>query len=205
MSGAEMTQQVNLYLPEFRPRRDWLQPGRMLGLMLALVLLLGLVAAYQYWHRYTVQEALAAMQLEADQQARVTEQIESSLAGRATDQRLLTEISARETSLAQLNGTLSTLRAMGDGNLTGFSEHLKNLSLASFEGLWLTDIIISAGGRHARLQGLALESYMVPNFVDRLSAGWTASEGWRFTRLSGEMAVDDPVVPGSYRFILETQ
>jgi hypothetical protein len=205
MGSAEMTQQVNLYLPEFRPRRDWLKPERMLGLMLALVLLLGMVSGYEYWDRYSLQQALAVVQLEADQQSRVTEQIEGSLASRATDQRLLTEISSREASLAQLNGTLDTLRSMVDGNLTGFSEHLKNLSQASFEGLWLTDISITDAGRHARLQGMALESYMVPNFVDRLSAGWNDSEGWRFTRLSGEAVVDDPLALGSYQFILETQ
>lgn len=209
------------------------------------VILMGVLAGVDYSRRYLLQQQLDEIRIALAAQTRATEQVESTLASRATDQRLLDEVSAREASLAQLNGTLETLRSVSQGNLNGFSEHLKNLSGASFDGIWLTDIRITNGGRSAHLQGNAVDSYMVPNFVDRLTAGWVQSEGWRFTRLSGSMtgegganaargdaapasgivgpvaavagsvasevtttpsaASGAPTVPGTYRFVLETQ
>lgn len=233
MDSGYFSQQINLYLPEFRPRRDWLTAVRLLTLLLGLCVLIALLSGVDYWRRYALQQDLSALQAQLADQTRVTERIESTLASRATDQSLLSEVEAREESLAQLNGTLTTLRSVSQGNLTGFSEHMKNLSSASFEGLWLSSIAISNGGNKAILEGHALESSMVPRFIDRLTAGWVKSDGWRFTRISGAVpeyiradttdaeaqntaaapaAISAPAAPAvqanaipGYQFILETQ
>lgn len=187
MDGYSLQQQVNLYLPEFRPRRDWLTLQRFTALMGLLVLLLGSLAGYDLWRRYSLTQELAVVQEALSAQTRVTEQIESSLASRATDQELVQEVATREEDLASLNGTLATLRTLALGNVNGFSEHLKNISRASFDGIWFDEIRITNGGSGAYLAGTALESSMVPNFIDRLSSGWVNSEGWRFSRIIGQM------------------
>jgi hypothetical protein len=184
LNGKAFSQQINLYLPEFRPRNDWLSAARCAVLMGGVVLLVGLLSGVDYGRRYLLQQEQAQTQRVLTAQTRVTEQIESSLAGMATDPSLVSEIGEREASLAQLEGTRGTLQNMGVGNIKGFSEHLKNLSRASLEGLWLTRISITSAGATATLEGKALQSSMVPNFVDRLSAGWTESKGWRFSSVS---------------------
>lgn len=187
MEGYSLNQQVNLYLPEFRPRRDWLTVPRLAALMGLLVLVLGSLAGYDIWRRYSLTEELAVVQQALATQTRVTEQIEASLASRATDQSLVAEVATREESLASLNGTLATLRTLALGNVNGFSEHLKNISRASFDGIWFSEIRITNGGTGAYLAGTALQSSMVPGFIDRLTSGWVNSEGWRFTRIVGQM------------------
>jgi hypothetical protein len=111
--------------------------------------------------------------------------MESTLVDSATDQSLVQEVAAREANVASLNATLETLRAVNQGNLLGFATYLKNLSRASSDGLWLTRIDISNGGSTALIEGYALESALVPAFIERLSSGWREGEGWRFSRISG--------------------
>lgn len=187
MEGNSLNQQVNLYLPEFRPRKDWLTVPRLAALMGLLVLMLGSLAGYDIWRRYSLTEELAVVQQALATQTRVTEQIEASLASRATDQSLVAEVATREESLASLSGTLATLRTLALGNVNGFSEHLKNISRSSFDGIWFSEIRITNGGTGAYLAGTALQSSMVPNFIDRLTSGWVNSEGWKFSRIVGQM------------------
>src|SRR5690606_6272154 len=105
-----MKQEINLYLPELRPRKDWLQAVRVLQLLLVLGLLMGATSAVNYWQRASLQRQLAEVQAELSEQTRRTEQIERSLAGRATDQSLLREVATREANVAQLEQSLAILR-----------------------------------------------------------------------------------------------
>lgn len=191
-----MPQQVNLYLPEFRPRNDWMTAARLLLLMAAVAGLVALLSAVDYGRRYLLQQEMAEVSAILSEQTRVTEQIERTLASRATDPRLLDEIATREANLAQMESTLEILRTLSLGNLNGFSEHLQNLSQASMEGLWLTDIDIREGGTTATLQGFAEDSAMVSAFVERLSAGWSRNEGWRFNRFSGGVITEESLEAG---------
>lgn len=207
-------QQVNLYLPEYRPQRDWMTIQRLGFVLSVAVLALAVHAGWGYWQRYSLEQQLAEAQTALNEQTRRTEQLERSLAGRATDQALVRELETREAMLRQAEQTLSILRGTALGNMTGFSEHLKNLSQASFDGIWLTDIVIRNGGEYAYLAGRAEHSAMVPNFVDRLTAGWQRTDGWRFTRMTGTLGAPraegaEEVAPVTdsqlYHFVLETR
>jgi|GEM_PF-834805 len=180
-----LNQSVNLYLPELRPRVDWLSAQRFL---LVVLVSLGVVAAFAangLWERSERQQTLAALEALIAQETAIAESMESALIDSATDQNLVQEVAAREQSVATLNATLETLRAVNQGNLLGFATYLKNLSRASSDGLWLTRIVISNGGRNALLEGNALESVMVPAFIEKLSRGWEEGEGWKFSHISG--------------------
>ncbi len=180
-----LNQSVNLYLPELRPRIDWLSPQRF---MLAVLLSLGVVAALtasDLMERSERQQTLASLEALIAQETAIAESMESALIDSATDQNLVQEVAARQQSVATLNATLETLRAVNQGNLLGFATYLKNLSRASSEGLWLTRIVISNGGRNALLEGYAQESALVPGFIEKLSSGWEEGEGWKFSHISG--------------------
>ncbi len=180
-----LNQSVNLYLPELRPRVDWLSWQRFL-----LVVLLGIgvvvaLAANGLWERSQRQQTLASLEALIAQETAIAESMESALIDSATDQNLVQEVAAREQSVATLNATLETLRSVNQGNLLGFATYLKNLSRASSEGLWLTRIVISNGGQNALLEGYAQESALVPAFIEKLSSGWEEGEGWKFSHISG--------------------
>ncbi len=180
-----LNQSVNLYLPELRPRIDWLSAQRF---MLAVLLSLGVVVALtanDLLERSDRQQTLASLEALIAQETAIAESMESALIDSATDQNLVQEVAARQQSVATLNATLETLRAVNQGNLLGFATYLKNLSRASSEGLWLTRIVISNGGSNALLEGYAQESALVPAFIEKLSSGWEEGEGWKFSHISG--------------------
>ncbi len=180
-----LNQSVNLYLPELRPRIDWLSAQRF---MLAVLLSLGVVVALtanDLLERSERQQTLASLEALIVQETAIAESMESALIDSATDQNLVQEVAARQQSVATLNATLETLRAVNQGNLLGFATYLKNLSRASSEGLWLTRIVISNGGSNALLEGYAQESALVPAFIEKLSSGWEEGEGWKFSHISG--------------------
>jgi len=178
-------QRVNLYLPELRPQVDWFSAQRFVLVVVTSLAVVASLAGYQLWERAQRQEMLAVLQGRIQDDTRVAEQMESTLIGSATDQNLVSEVAARQDSVATLNSTLETLRAVNQGNLLGFATYLKNLSRASSDGLWLTRISIGDGGRSALLEGYAMESALVPAFIEKLSSGWEEGEGWRFSRISG--------------------
>lgn len=180
-----LQQSVNLYLPEMRPRVDWLSPQRFSLLVLGSLVLVACMAGFQLWERAERQALLAALESRIADETVIAEEMESTLIGSATDQNLVTEVAVRQASVATLNATLETLRAVNQGNLLGFATYLKNLSRASSDGLWLTHIHIAEGGRTALLEGYALDSALVPAFIERLSSGWEEGEGWRFSHISG--------------------
>lgn len=180
-----LQQSVNLYLPEMRPRVDWLSAQRFSLTILASLAIVASLAGYGLWERSQRQQALADLEVQIVDETAIAEQMESTLIGSATDESLVGEVAAREASIATLNATLETLRAVNQGNLLGFATYLKNLSLASSEGLWLTRINIANGGSSAYLEGYALESALVPAFIEKLSSGWEEGEGWRFSHISG--------------------
>jgi hypothetical protein len=180
-----LQQSVNLYLPEMRPRVDWLSAQRFSLTLLASLAIVASLAGYGLWERGQRQQILADLEVQIADETVIAEQMESTLIGSATDEGLVAEVAAREASIATLNATLETLRAVNQGNLLGFATYLKNLSRASSDGLWLTRINIGNGGRSALLEGYALESALVPAFIEKLSSGWEEGEGWRFSHISG--------------------
>lgn len=180
-----LQQSVNLYLPEMRPRVDWLSPQRFSLAILVSLAIVASLAGYGLWERSQRQQTLAALEAQITDETVIAEQMESTLIGSATDESLVGEVATREASIATLNATLETLRAVNQGNLLGFATYLKNLSRASSDGLWLTRINIGNGGSSALLEGYALESSLVPDFIEKLSSGWEEGEGWRFSHISG--------------------
>ncbi|MEX1199124.1 MAG: PilN domain-containing protein [Pseudohongiellaceae bacterium] len=180
-----MNQQVNLYLSEFRPSRDWLNASHLLWLVLAGVLLMSAVSAYDYWRLNRLQSEAVELEASVEQQTRETEALERAVAERMENERLQRELENRQSQLQRTRSLLGFLEDTRLGNTQGFSSMMKDLSRASFEGLWLTEVRIEAGGDAVSLRGVARRSAMVPDFIGRLSNGESSLRERRFSRLLG--------------------
>lgn len=200
-------QQINLYLPELRPNREWLTSARLVRTVAVTVVVMILLSGWNYWQRSGLQQTLASVQAELAAQTERTEQIERDAASRSSNQALLRDIETREARLGQSQELLEFLRNTTLGNSTGYSEYVKDLSRASFDGIWLTEFRISGGSDSVFLRGNALQTAMVPDYVGRLSGSQSSLQGRLFNRLqSNRVAV--PAVEGGgelYEFVLETQ
>jgi len=197
------SQQINLLLPELRPHRDWLTSSRLavgLAAICGVLLILGL---WNGWQAGRLENNLElAEQALAEQSAR-TEALERDVAGRATDRELVREMETREQRLAQTRELYEFMSTTSLGNLTGYSEHLKDLSRASFQGLWLTQVNIAGDASNVVLRGSALQAAMLPDFVGRLSMGDSEIRNQRFSRLTSTRT-RGTTGEQVYDFVLET-
>lgn len=202
--AAPVAQQINLYLPEIRPRKDLVTAVRTLAVLALVVVLMVLVTAVGYWQRASLRSQLTDVQAQVAAQTSRTEELERQVAARATDQALVREMTAREQRLAQSEELYEFMRTTNLGNLTGFSAHLMDMSRASFPGLWLTSFSIRGNAEHVSLRGYAQEAAMLPDFVSRLSMGESEIRSKNFGRMSTTRLTAEDGSDESYQFVLET-
>lgn len=199
-----VAQQINLYLPEIRPRRDLVTAARTLSALALTIPIVLLVSAYTYWQLSSMRSRLAEAQALVVVQTSQTEQVERSVAARATDQALVREMNTREQRLAQSEELYEFMRTTNLGNLSGFSAHLMDMSRASFDGLWLTGFSIRGNAEYVSLRGFAKEAAMLPDFVSRLSMGESEIRNKNFGRMSTTRLTAENGTEESYQFVLET-
>ncbi|MDH7942700.1 PilN domain-containing protein [Pseudohongiella sp. SYSU M77423] len=197
---TSINQQINLYLPELRPRRDLVTASRtvlVLSVLLGLALLMSIV---QWWQTTLDQNRLVDVEQALQEQTARTERLENEVAARATDQALVREMDTRELRVQQARELYDFMQGTTLGNLVGYSQHLKDLSRASFTGLWLQEIRIVGNADRVMIRGVAQEPAMLPDFVGRLSGGNSAISTRRFNRL---VSARDANQQSLYEFTLE--
>jgi hypothetical protein len=195
-------QQINLYLPELRPRRDLVTAVRLAQVTGVILLVMVLVSLVNVWIRAGLRGDLEEMQAMVVAQLNRTDTIEREVAGRATDQALIREMDTRELRLAQSRELYDFMSNTNLGNLSGYSSHLKDLSRASFPGLWLTEFSITGDATFVSLKGNAQLAAMLPDYVSRLSMGESVIRNKRFSRLLSTRSTTS--VEEMYEFVLET-
>jgi len=197
---ASNSQQINLYLPELRPRRDLVTAVRAVQLLSVLFGLALLVSLFQWWQTRSYENRLTEVELALQEQTARTEQLEREVAARATDQALVREMNTRELRVQQARELYDFMQGTTLGNLVGYSQHLKDLSRASFTGLWLQEFRIVGNADRVMIRGVALEPAMLPDYVGRLSGGNSAISTRRFNRL---ISARDQTQQSLYEFTLE--
>ena len=164
-----MSQRINLYQEQFRPRRTYTDARHLgIGMLLAVVMLAAVTGALG-WRAQAAEERAAALsaQRDAAQQrlASVRASLESARSERDSGERLArlrAELAAKRRLMAYLErGPLASRQ--------GFSGHLAGLARHRVEDLWLTRIELRAGGRSLRLAGHALGPERVPAFIAGLA------------------------------------
>ena len=194
------TQQINLYVAELRPRRDVLSAGRAALLIVLLVVVAALFVSWEQWRQTQLSRELAQIEARIQTQAPRVEALEQEAASRATDAALLREAGNREEQAAQTLQLLAFMEQVTLGNMVGYSEHLKDLSRASFQGIWLTDISLEGDANSVSLQGFVTSPAMLPDYVSRLGGGRSTLSSRSFHRLTTSRAPDDS---GNHAFELE--
>ncbi len=204
-----MNQQINLYLPEFRPSRDYINGVQLLQIAAIALLIMVVISGTNFFRESSLQAQLQVAQARLTEQTNITNELQQNLARRSSDPALVQELSDREQRLAESEEMLDFLRGTNLGNIEGFSEHLKDLSRATFDGLWLTEFDLLNGGRNVYLKGIARQSAMVPEFIGRLSGGSSPLRDRDFSRFLGNRINTTPVEGLErvelYQFELETR
>lgn len=162
-------QQINLYLPEFRPHRDFFSAENSL---IFLLVLLGLMIFLQV-SRSGQLAALEAQVVRLEEQQKTQKEQVDALKKTPVQGRS----AALERELEQTREAIRNREAIAEliggqslGNQTGFSGQLLALGEQQLEGMYLQSFDLKRGGAVARMSGVSLKAESVPLYVARLQA-----------------------------------
>lgn len=163
-----MKQQINLYLPEFKVKKDAFTAVVMAQVLGAVIVVMALISSYDFFTRWQLGRELVELQATLQEETARTNELDGQLAGRSQDAELAELLESAEVRLDSDRQVRDFLSETKLGNEVGFSEYFKDLSRASFEGLSLTEFSITSGGDRLNLIGQVVESAMVPRYVRNL-------------------------------------
>jgi hypothetical protein len=190
---STVMQNVNLYLPEFRKKKYWLDAEKMVLVAGASALLLVVVSAVEFWQLMELRAELAGKEQDLQATTTATAALLEQYGVQTEDPALLESIQELEADLQSKQALLQFLEGRELGNADGFSEHLADLSRYHVQGLSLTEISLTDGGRTVELSGQVVRAGLVMTYLTGLSKGGTYA-GTDFDRLQID---DEPVTVAS--------
>lgn len=175
-----MNQQINLHQPIFRKQRALFSARIVLRLCAIWALALAVIYALGLWSDQQLRAEHVRLQTERDAAAANLQKItalRSSDPGRS--QMLAQELASLQTQLAQKEAVLQLLSRGELGSAAGFAPQIDTLADRRIAGVWLTRVALTEGGREISLQGQAVRSELLPEYLERLS-GESGFPGARF-------------------------
>ncbi|MEO9525096.1 PilN domain-containing protein [Marinobacter alexandrii] len=163
-----MTQQVNLYTQELRPRKETLQAGALVALVVLLVVALGLGSAVIRYHNSELEVRVNALgsQTETLEQnvVRLSEGVSARQPAPEIQDALdrVTEILVRRQELlVRVEGLI-----LNDGGR--FSPQMAALARQIPKDVWLTGIRLNAQPSLVTIEGRARSGALVPTYLENL-------------------------------------
>lgn len=190
-----MKQQINLYLPEFRVKRDKLTVPLMGKVLGGVVVLMVLLTGYDYLVRWQLDGELVELRATLSDESRKTGELEGLLAQRSQSEQLTSRLREAEARLISDRQVVNFLGGAKLGNLIGFSEHFKDLSRASIDGFSLSNIQIESGGERVNLGGQVIDSSLVVKFVSNLRFGNSSMSNLNFSTNIARASTDESAFP----------
>ena len=160
-------QQINLYLPEFRPNREPVRAIHMLWAGLALIVLLILFSIYSN-HQYKLLEQQLAEEKAAQQNMLTQLQAISAKKPAQTSAQLDAKVEQLQKNLQRHIQILNMISHQDLGNDKGFSAQVGALGQASLNTMSLESFSLQRGGKYAELKGLTRSADQIPLYLQRL-------------------------------------
>lgn len=160
-------QQINLYLPEFQPKREPLTAIHMLWIMAAFIILLFVAS-------YFLQQKNSAMEQQVNLQTAKNSSLQQQLDSLTrsipqTDVAVLdAEIMRLQQDLLRRKRLITLVMNSNLGNSQGFSEQLRAMSRQALDTIALDAFSLSRGGRYVEFIGKTTASEQVPIYVQQL-------------------------------------
>jgi hypothetical protein len=166
-------QNINLYLPEFRKRKHWLDASKVVLLAGATLAALVVASAVDFWQLLQARGTLADLQAERQSLAAATAQLVTQYGVQTEDPALLANIEELQQGLQSKQALLQFLEGRDLGNAVGFSEQLADLARYHVAGLSLSQVTLANGGVSVMLGGEVRQADLVTRYMQNLSRGNT--------------------------------
>ena len=176
-----MKQQINLYLPEFKVKKDPVSTLLISQVLGGIVLTMVVISIFDIYTRWELSGELENLRATLVEETRKTSQLDDQLASRAQNTDLTDRLQRAESRLTASRSIRDFLSETKLGNVTGFSEYFKDISRASLDGLSVQNFEISSGGEGVSIRGQVMDSALVPRFVDNIESGQSSLSQQRFS------------------------
>jgi hypothetical protein len=165
-----VSQQINLFNPIFMNPRKLFSLVTMLQALGLIVLGSGLVYGYAW---YQVKSLTAQIHETSkrndDQQARLGQYV-AELSPQKSGKLLEDELKSTEAKLAAQHELIASLKSVGVGNTTGYSEYMRAFARQIVNGLWLTSFDIKGGdATQMSISGAVLSPELLGAYILRLN------------------------------------
>jgi hypothetical protein len=174
-----MKQAVNLYLPEFRKKREWLDALRMVQATGALLLLLAAWVGLESWQLSRDEQVWTEAEAHRVAAENLTAQLRASFGTQAADENLVVQNEQLQSDLKEKRAILTFMEGKDLGQTTGFSDFMADLARYHVQGLSLKSINLSQNGKSVTLDGEVMQAELVPMYLQSLNRG-TSFRGLSF-------------------------
>jgi len=160
-------QQINLYLPEFRPNREPLRAVHMLWVCAGMFVLLLMFTLYSSFQNRRL-EAQVAQAQEATKA--ILQQFDAISKNKPTQTgvELDVRLEQLQANLQRHLQILAMIQHQDLGNDKGFSAQLNALAQASLTSVSLESFSLQRGGNYAELSGKTSSADQIPLYLQRL-------------------------------------
>ena len=160
-------QQINLFLPEFRPAQH---PFRFVAILSAWAAIIVFFALIQLWGWHRTQESRERLADMEQQQIKVLQQLRNlrDSTPQSTKAQIDSSIDEARAEVAQRRQVLQLMKGRNIGNSEGFSHFLVSLSRQHMDGLSLEHFGLIDGGNYIELSGWTYRPELVPDYLQRL-------------------------------------
>lgn len=175
-----MSQQINLLLPELRPRFDWLALPVVAGAALVGLLLLVVMATMTAMTADGLKAREVAVRNQLASLQQQVQSLGSSLGARKADTALDKQIAAARLAVGQRQEVLNVI-AQGDvAGSSAYSGLLEGFSRQIVDGVWLVGFGFAQ--KDVEIRGRLIDPALLPTYINRLNAE-PAFAGRRFATL----------------------
>ena len=175
-----MSQQINLLLPELRPRFDWLALPVVAAAGAAGLLLIALLASAGVMRVNALKENETALRAQLTALQQQVQTLGQRLGARQGDTTLDQQLAAARLAVAQRQDVLNVV-AQGDlPSSHAYSGLFEGFSRQVVEGAWLTGFVFAQ--KNIEIRGRLTDPALLPVYIGRLNAE-PAFAGRRFAAL----------------------
>ncbi|MAF84329.1 MAG: hypothetical protein QGH93_03805 [Gammaproteobacteria bacterium] len=187
-----MYQQINFYQDEFRATEQIFCATTLLKTCAAALLVMLLTSVLAIQEMSSVERELEIVRNQDVAAAAQLHKLQPAIAAVSGKRTWVEQLDDATRLLAEKEQVLKLVLGSTLGNTQGFSRYLSSLTRQDTDGLWLTQISLSALGDKTRLEGQALRAELVPAYLQTL-----ADEPPFATQRFQQFQINGPTEPNS--------
>lgn len=163
-----MSQQINLLLPELRPRFDWLGLPVVAGAALLSLLLVAGLAIFSMLSVQHLKADEAAINARATSLQQQVQSLAQAMAARQGNSALVPQIAALRSSISQRREVLEAIHQGPAEDSRGFSAYLQAFGKQTLDGVWLVGFAFAH--KDIEIRGRLTEPSLLPRYIGKLNS-----------------------------------